>query len=111
MPKNIVILISVLVIALSVLSWLPAPEAKDLIRTSMNVVLVLFLYRGANWARWVVGILCGLASVTGIYLLTATGNDSSQMILLWIMTGIYAGISVILLSGAFVGPHFKARDS
>ena len=107
MPKVVVTVICVVLLGLSFFSWLPSPEPKDFIRTGLNIVLMWFLWQGANWARWVVGVLSGLAAMTMAVFLYGIEIQSTEMLLLWIMGAVYAAISILLISGWIIGPYFK----
>lgn len=104
--------ISVVVIGLFVaangLDTLP----QRLVRLVLTVVLGVFLYRGAIWARWVSVVLYGVASVgsvVGGLQLVSHGHPANGTPL--VLMGVIYGASVLaLLLVPSVRAHF-ARDS
>ncbi|MCE9942542.1 hypothetical protein [Aeromonas rivipollensis] len=104
--KKVVLNIITGFIALSIFSWLPTPEAKDLIRFAINCILCWFLYKGANWSRWVMAVLASLASVvTAVALIKLPGQITTTLGLVVIFF-FYSSAAVILLSQKFIKNHF-----
>jgi len=79
---------------------------QQLGRFSLTVLLSLFLYRGAGWARWVAIVLASLAGVGWIVAVVALSPGPIAGFLLLVMGAVYLGCSVILLRNAAVNLHF-----
>ena len=104
--KKVVLIIITGFIALSIFSWLPTPETKDLIRLAINCILCWFLYKGANWSRWVMAVLASLASVVTAVALMKLPGQITTMLGLVVVFFFYSFAAVILLSQKFIKNHF-----
>ena len=108
--KTVILIIIIGFISLSIYSWLPEPETKDLTRLAINCTLCWFLYKGANWSRWVMAVLSVLASViTAVALLklpVQTVEQVTAMIGFSIMFFFYSAAAFVLISQKFIKDHF-----
>ncbi|WP_157960450.1 hypothetical protein [Marinimicrobium alkaliphilum] len=91
----------------SVFSWIPGPEVKDIVRTTLLIVLSTFLYLGHSWSRWVIGSLSVLAATLGIFSLLSTPGNIAQAIILGIMSCFYFYAAFYLLNPRLLTSHFK----
>lgn len=106
--RRLVLAIIVASLALSVLAILvfnvargPERLPQQIVRFLLTVGLCVFLYRGANWARWVAGILFTLGGVGSLLVGSVALTTSLAGLLLIAMGLIYAGSAVVLF---FVPP-------
>lgn len=82
------------------------------VRFVFTCVFAFFLWKGAGWARWLVGILSILAvimSIIGFFGLSAAGVPMFSILGIWmaVMTMFYAWVSYMLLIDKDVGSHFN----
>lgn len=82
------------------------------IRFVLTCIFAFFLWRGAGWARWLVGILSVLGVITsliGFFGLSAAGASMFSILGLWmiVMAVFYAWVSYMLLLDKDVGAHFN----
>jgi hypothetical protein len=104
--RRLIIALIVGFLVLSLASWLPTPEAKDVVRFLLNALLCWFLWRGARWARWVLGVLAAVAFiVAGISVLRMPFQIEATVILT--AMGLFYGFAAfVLLSGKWIRSHF-----
>lgn len=86
-----------------------APRA---IRFVITCVFAFFLWRGAGWARWLVGILSLLGVITSIFGflgLSAVGIPMFSLLGVWmlVMAVFYTWVSYMLLLDKDVRSHFN----
>ncbi|WP_417704395.1 hypothetical protein [Pseudomonas sp.] len=102
-------------VSLSIYSWFPTPETKDLIRLTINCILCWFLYRGANWSRWVMAVPSLLASVTTATMLlkipAQTAEQITTMIGLTVMFIFYSTAAFVLINQKFIKTHFISTET
>ena len=82
---------------------------SQVVRFLLTVVLCVFLYRGANWARWVAGVLCGLSGVGSMFggaMLLAGGKQGLPLLGLGV---VYVTCFGALLLVPSVSAYFR-RD-
>src|SRR5688572_18535412 len=91
------------------MSWFPGPDVKDVGRFLLNCTLCWFLWKGANWARWIVAVLAVLACVLGAVALLRTSVRMEAMVPVAAMTLFYGFSAYVLLSLHWVRPHFSAE--
>ncbi len=109
--KKIIIGIIFGFIWFSIMSWFPSPEAKDIVRTIFGVVLCIFLYKGYNWSRWVMGVLSALAAiVAALSILAATGSFQT-VVIFGLMLCFYCYAAVYLLNPKALRSHFNRVDA
>jgi hypothetical protein len=105
--------ISVVVIGLYVSANGLATLPPRLVRLALTVILGIFLYRGAVWARWVAVALYGLGSVGSIGVavpLSSAGHPVNGASLA--LMGMIYGISALaLLVVPAVGARFNRHSS
>ncbi len=89
------LVISALVIIRSNLLTGPHRLPQQVVRFILTVLLAFFLYRGANWARWLLVILYGLGGVGSLGL--ALFADTGMGLLLVVM-----GVCYVFSAGALV---------
>lgn len=82
------------------------------IRFVITCIFAFFLWRGAGWARWLVGILSLLGVITsiiGFFSLSAAGASMSSILGVWmvVMAAFYAWVAYVLLLDKDVGSHFN----
>jgi hypothetical protein len=104
--KKVVLIIVIGFISLSIFSWLPTPETKDLVRLAINCILCWFLYKGASWSRWVMAALSLLACLVTTVALIKLPNQAETMLGLTVMLFFYSTAAFILVSGKFIKNHF-----
>lgn len=109
--KKVVIGIAFSFILFSVISWFPNPEIKDLVRTSLAIVLSIFLYLGYSWSRWVMGILSALAVLTGWASLASVSGNTGQLIIVGSMLAFYGYAAFYLLNPNLLKSHFKSENT
>lgn len=108
--KKLVIGIAFSFILFSIISWFPNPETKDLVRTSLAIVLSVCLYLGYSWPRWVMGTLSVLAVLTCFISLTAISGNAGQLTILILMLAFYAYAAFYLLNPNLLKSHFRNTD-
>lgn len=106
--KKVVLLLIGGFLAASLMSWFPGPEIKDVIRFLLNCVLCWFVWKGANWARWVVGVLALLACVVGAVAIWRIPVGIEALVPLVAMVLFYGFAAYVLLSLRWIRPHFLA---
>ena len=99
------------ILLLSVVSWYSDPEMKDIVRFAITCVLCWFLYKGKNWARWVFGILFGLAGLFSLYAFFALPLESNVKTVIGAMSVFYTVSPIILFTPKIIGPYFDASDT
>jgi hypothetical protein len=100
--------LSVLVIVAFNLGRGPERLPQQIVRLLLTIGLCVFLYRGANWARWVAGLLFalgGLGSLLGGLAALSTGMAG---LLLIVMGLVYVGSAVVLFFAPTVRAYFGA---
>lgn len=113
--RKIVVGVIIATIALSLISIITSvlvdgqPLPAHLVRFLLTILLCLFLYRGANWARWIVVILLLLAGpsavLAGLTLLPHPGSAA----LLIIIGLVYTTSAILLMFVPAVRAHFRPR--
>ena len=106
--KHIVISVIVVILVLSILSWGSPPDAKDIGRFLVNCALCWFLFKGKNWARWVLVVL--LAAAGGIAAVGILNGQSSieKAIVLYVMSFAYLASAGLLTFPKSVATYFSA---
>ncbi len=105
------LMISILVIVVFNISRGPERLPQQIVRFLGTIALCVFLYRGANWARWVVSILSILAGF-GALLLGLDALSSSGMGFLLIAMGLVYVVSAgILLFVPTVRAYFSVEKT
>jgi hypothetical protein len=82
------------------------------IRFILTCVFAFFLWRGASWSRWLVGILALLGVITsiiGFFGLSAAGASVFSILGIWMvaMLPFHAWVSYMLLLDKDVASHFN----
>ena len=82
------------------------------IRFVMTCIFAFFLWQGAGWARWLVGILSLLGVITslvGFFGLSAAGGSMFSILGIWMlaMAAFYMWVSYMLLLDKGVAYHFN----
>jgi hypothetical protein len=95
----------------SLLSWLPAPDAVDVIRFAISCVLCWFLYQQANWARVVMGVLSLLGALVGALFLVKAPAQIELLAVLAAMVIFYGFAAYVLLSQRFKVLFLKGTDA
>ena len=85
------------------------------IRFLFTCILAFFLWSGAGWARWLVGILSLLGVITsiiGFLGLSAAGGSMFSILGIWmvVMAVFYAWVSYMLLLDKDVRSHFNSTS-
>jgi hypothetical protein len=106
--RKVVLLLIGGFLVVSLMSWFPGPDATDIVRFLVNCTLCWFLWKGANWARWVAGVLAILACGLGAIVLLRTPMQMEAMVPLVAMTLFYGFAAHVLLSLQWVRSHFMA---
>ena len=109
--KKVVIGIAFSFILFSVISWFPNPETKDLVRTSLAIILSICLYLGYSWSRWVMGILSALAVLTCLVSLSAVSGNTGQLTIISLMLVFYGYAAFYLLNPQLLKSHFKTKNA
>jgi hypothetical protein len=89
--------LSVLVIVASYTIQGPQRLPRQIVRFFLTVGLCVFLYRGANWARWVAGILFAVAGLGSLVDGVGALTISVAGLALLAMGLVYVASAVILL--------------
>lgn len=97
---------SLLVIVLFNLGRGPERLPQQIIRFLLTAGLCVFLYRGANWARWVGGVLFALGALGSLLGGLALLSTSIAGVLLLVMCLVYSASAVILLFVPTVRAYF-----
>lgn len=84
---------------------------QQIVRFLLTVVLYVFLYRGANWARWAAGILFSLSGFGALQEWFALVSISMAGLLLIAMGLVYVASTVILLFVPSVRAYFSPGSS
>ena len=85
------------------------------IRFVLSCIFAFFLWRGAGWARWLVGnfsVLGVITSLIGFFGLNAVGASMFSILGFWmiVMAVFYAWVSYMLLLDKDVGAHFNPKS-
>jgi hypothetical protein len=94
-------------ISLSLYSWHPEVEIKDVVRSSILVALCVFLFLGHSWSRWVVGILSAMGAVASLLLLGSIQASFNQLTPLTLVGLFYVFAAYILLNPNKLKSHFS----
>jgi hypothetical protein len=109
--KKILVSIIVSILAFSILSWFPNPDSKDIVRFAVNCIFCWYLYKGKNWARWILVFLLGLAGSYGV-LMSLNGNISLEKgVLLYAMSFTYIVSAILLIFSKVVSRYFSGHPS
>jgi hypothetical protein len=107
--KKLILVLIAGFLSLSLLSWLPSPDAKDIVRFLLNTVLCWFLWKGVNWIRWVLGALAAVACLVAIVSVLRTPMQVEAIVVLAAMLLFYGFAAFALLSGKWVASHCRAE--
>lgn len=105
--RKVVLLLIGGFLATSLMSWFPGPDVKDVGRFLLSCTLCWFLWKGANWARWIMGVLAALACILGAVALLRTSARMEAAVPLIAMTVFYCFAAYVLLSLQWVRSHFR----
>ena len=97
---------SVIVILLYNIQLGPQALPQQMVRFLLTVGLCIFLYQGANWARWVAGVLFSLGGLGGLLGGLAAISTGLAGLLLAIMGLVYAVCAIILFFAPTVRKYF-----
>jgi hypothetical protein len=86
----------------------PQRLPQQIVRFLLSIGLCVYLYRGANWARWVAGILYALAGLGSLVAGLAALTASMAGLLLLVMGLVYVASAVVLLFVPTVRAYFGA---
>ena len=89
----------------------PERLPQQIVRLLLTVGLCVFLYRGANWARWVAGILFVLAGLGSLLGGVAVLSTSMAGLLLIVMGFVYLASAVVLLFVPAVRAYFRVGNA
>jgi hypothetical protein len=103
--------LEVLTIALFNLQLGPARLPQQIIRFLLTIGLCIFLYRGANWARWLAGVLFALVGPISLVLGLGTLPMTSGSLLLIVIGTVYMACAVILLFVPRVRMYYGAGNA
>ena len=107
-PKSIVVSIIATILVVSVLTWFPSPEPKDIGRLLVNFLLCWFLFKGKNWARWTLIVLLALGG-TMIAFVLATGQPGiEKAVVLYVISFTYLVSAGLLAFSRGIASHFSA---
>ena len=104
--KHIVVSIIAAILVLSVLSWFPSPEPKDIGRFFVNCVLCWFLFKGKNWARWVLIVSLALGGTMGAIAIASGQFGIEKFIVLYVMSFAYLASAGLLAFSKTVTSYF-----
>jgi hypothetical protein len=98
------------VLAIVAFNTVQGPQSlpQQIVRFFLTVGLCVFLYRGANWARWVAGILYALGGLGSLVGGVATLTTTMAGLGLLIMGIVYVASAVILFFVPTVRAFFGA---
>ncbi len=99
--KRMVVPIIVGFLLIPLFSVLLQPDVKSGIRFAISATLCWFLYKGASWARWVMGVLCALGGLASAYFALAQSSSAAQFIFVVLMV-FYLPSAFVLLTGAYL---------
>ncbi|MDR1994011.1 hypothetical protein [Azonexus sp.] len=105
--KSIIVSIVTIVLGFSVLSWFPTPEAKDIGRFVVNCVLCWFLFKGKNWARWVLAVFLTLGGTMGIFFVVAAPQYIEKNIFIYAISFFYLASAALLVFSRTVASYFS----
>lgn len=105
--KKIILSIIAATLVLSVLSWFPTPEPKDIGRLCINGILCWFLFKGKNWARWIFVVLLALGGVIGVFGITAGPSGIEKSIVLLVMSVTYLASAGLLVFSKSIASYFS----
>ncbi|MDP4623982.1 MAG: hypothetical protein NWT08_02470 [Akkermansiaceae bacterium] len=85
------------------------------VRFTLTCILSFFLFKGANWARLLVGILSALGAIIGaigLIGLISAGSPLFSLLSLWLvaMPVFFAWVSYVLLLDKDVAQHFNPKS-
>ncbi len=103
--------ISVLVIVAFNLGRGPERLPQQIVRFLLTVGLCVFLHRGANWARWVAGILFAFGGVGSLLGGLSALSTSMGGLLLLVMGLVYLACAVVLFFVPRVRAYFGAGNA
>lgn len=98
-------------LAISLVTSLIEPDAKDFVRVAIECVLCWYLWKGANWARWIVGVLAAGACVMLTVFIARTSLQVEAAIVLAVLALFYGLAGYVLLSRKWVATHFRRELS
>ena len=105
------IALSVVAIVVYLITMGPKNLAQQIVRLILTVVLCVFLYRGASWARWVTIILFLLGGILLIPSAIAALHIGAGAYMLFAMGAVYFASAAILLFAPAVRTYFsKGKD-
>ncbi|MEJ7137426.1 hypothetical protein [Amphibiibacter pelophylacis] len=105
--RKIIFSIIVVFLVLSVLSWFPSPQPKDLGRLCINGVLCWFLFKGRSWARWCTVVFLVLAVMFSASMMIAGQVGSEKMIVLAVVSVVYLTMAGLLVFSKTVADYFS----
>ena len=105
--KSIVVSIIAVILVLSIFSWFPSPETKDIVRFFLNCVLCWFLFKGKNWARWIMVILLTLAGTMVFFVMVTSPQDMEKAIVLYVVSFSYLVSAALLVFSKAVAGYFE----
>ncbi len=98
--------VSILVIVAFNIIQGPERLPQQIIRLLLTFGLCVFLYRGANWARWIAGILFAWGGVGSLLAGALMLSSNMYGIVLFAMGLVYVGSAIILLFLPAVRTYF-----
>jgi hypothetical protein len=106
--KKIVLSIIAATLVLSVLSWFPSPEPKDIGRLCINGIFCWFLFKGKTWARWIFVVLLALGGAIGVFAIASSHSGTEKSIVLLAMSVTYLASAGLLVFSKNVASYFSA---
>ena len=84
---------------------------QQIVRLILTAGLCIFLYRGANWARWVASVLFALGGLFSLFAWLIIPSIRLTGLLQLVMGLVYGAIAIVLLFVPTVRAHFGVRKT
>lgn len=105
--RTLVIIVISVILVISIFSWFPSPELKDITRFLITCLMCWFIYQKKNWARFTMAILLLIAGLMGlIALITGIEPGSGTFLVLSFVVAAYFVSACILFFSKEVKKYF-----
>lgn len=107
--KKVILLLIGGLPAVSLVTSLLEPDARDLVRGPLECALCWYLWKGANWARWIAGVLAAGACVMLTVSVLHSSMQVEAVVVLVVLALFYGLAGYVLLSRKWVATHFRTE--
>jgi hypothetical protein len=92
-----ILTLSAALILLIVQAVVAGPKPAPIVQFALLIGLVLAMYRGAQWARWSVGLLAGLSGLLALVGVAALAQVDPPVALLFVLVAFAHLVASVLL--------------